>query len=572
MASDTLTPFLGLTKPVVNDEAGEDLWGEKWNRNADILDVYAQTAGGVSEAPLDGKAYARAMNAWVATLTDVQIADAISDGVGTVNWSNLPGKPATFPPSAHQHPISDVVNLQTTLDGKPDDCPATGLYYIRAGNAGQPGTQAWYNLATNGAVQWSNVLGKPSEFPPGPHTHPTSDITNLDTKQASQDAAINTKIGDAPNDGSQYARQSAGWSKVTGGAIISDTAPVGALPNSFWWESDTGALFINYQDVDTTQFVQVNAPGMPEAPKDAKPYARRDGAWFDISGFVDVGEMDAALGSYLPLAGGALTGTVSSTAVISASINGGAGTYALFGANAGAGGGVYGQGAGSIYGILGYAGGYSLYGNGSIYVTGTITTGGYIQAASGMQVNANYILGWGGGNTWTIPSGALFEFAYSGTTRFRLEPTIIRSLVDNSCALGTGSYRFTTVFATTGTINTSDENEKQDIRPLDEAELRVARALKPLICMYRWKDRVDEKGADARLHTGIIAQRVMEAFAAEGLDARNYGLFCVDPKVIYHPAVRDEDGNTIEEEWEEPDGVRYGVRYDEMAMFILAGL
>lgn len=33
-------------------------------------------------------------------------------------WDEVTSKPATFPPSAHTHPISDVVNLQTTLDGK----------------------------------------------------------------------------------------------------------------------------------------------------------------------------------------------------------------------------------------------------------------------------------------------------------------------------------------------------------------------------------------------------------------------------------------------------------------------
>lgn len=34
--------------------------------------------------------------------------------------------------------------------------------------------------------------------------------------------------------------------------------------------------------------------------------------------------------------------------------------------------------------------------------------------------------------------------------------------------------------------------------------------------------------ANARLHTGVIAQRVIEAFAARGLDASDYGLLCYD--------------------------------------------
>ena len=35
-----------------------------------------------------------------------------------VDWSGVENKPATYPPSAHGHAISDVVNLQSALDGK----------------------------------------------------------------------------------------------------------------------------------------------------------------------------------------------------------------------------------------------------------------------------------------------------------------------------------------------------------------------------------------------------------------------------------------------------------------------
>jgi hypothetical protein len=34
------------------------------------------------------------------------------------SWAELTGKPSTFAPSAHQHPISDVTSLQSSLDGK----------------------------------------------------------------------------------------------------------------------------------------------------------------------------------------------------------------------------------------------------------------------------------------------------------------------------------------------------------------------------------------------------------------------------------------------------------------------
>lgn len=47
-----------------------------------------------------------------------------------------------------------------------------------------------------------------------------------------------------------------------------------------------------------------------------------------------------------------------------------------------------------------------------------------------------------------------------------------------------------TVYATTGTINTSDEHAKQDIAALSDAEKQVAIALKGLIKKFRFKDAV----------------------------------------------------------------------------------
>lgn len=42
----------------------------------------------------------------------------ISNNLAAFEWDDITGKPATFPPSAHTHAISDVTSLQTALDGK----------------------------------------------------------------------------------------------------------------------------------------------------------------------------------------------------------------------------------------------------------------------------------------------------------------------------------------------------------------------------------------------------------------------------------------------------------------------
>jgi hypothetical protein len=78
------------------------------------------------------------------------------------------------------------------------------------------------------------------------------------------------------------------------------------------------------------------------------------------------------------------------------------------------------------------------------------------------------------------------------------------------------------------TINTSDRNEKQDIETLTDAETRVAVAAKGLLRKFRWIDAVAEKGDEARIHFGIIAQDLQDAFTAEGLDAGDYAMFISD--------------------------------------------
>jgi hypothetical protein len=166
---------------------------------------------------------------------------------------------------------------------------------------------------------------------------------------------------------------------------------------------------------------------------------------------------------------------------------------------------------------------------------------------------------------------------------------------DNIITLGWSGGRFTQLYAVSGTINTSDQNEKQDIAELDEAEKRVATAAKGLIRKFRWIDAVAKKGDDARIHVGIIAQDLQAAFEAEGLDAHRYGMFCSDTwweadEII--PAVAeelDEDGNVITEAQPErtetlkyrsaeeaPEGAvertRLGVRYPELLAFIIGAL
>jgi len=131
------------------------------------------------------------------------------------------------------------------------------------------------------------------------------------------------------------------------------------------------------------------------------------------------------------------------------------------------------------------------------------------------------------------------------------------SITDDSLDIGSSSYRYDDIYATNGTIQTSDRNEKQDIEEMSDAEQRVAVAAKGLLRKFRWKSSVAEKGDEARTHFGIITQDLQAAFEAEGLDAGDYAMFINSTWT---------DGETGEER------SRMGVRYSELLAFIIAAI
>lgn len=130
--------------------------------------------------------------------------------------------------------------------------------------------------------------------------------------------------------------------------------------------------------------------------------------------------------------------------------------------------------------------------------------------------------------------------------------------VDNTSNLGKSSFRWATVYAATGTINTSDENEKDSIKPIDDAALRAWGRVQ--YSQFKFRDAVAKKGDGARWHFGLVAQRVKEAFEAEGLDAFEYGLLCFD-EWDDQEEQRDDEGRIVVPGCKA--GSRYGVRYEE---------
>jgi hypothetical protein len=215
----------------------------------------------------------------------------------------------------------------------------------------------------------------------------------------------------------------------------------------------------------------------------------------------------------------------------------------------------------------------------------TITESGYICGA---------LLNGGAGNTGGgLYLGTTAAGGSVGTDRVQIRSEGFMPAADNTYTLGNASFRWSTVYATTGTINTSDERTKQDIDDLSDAEKRVAIKLKSLVKKFRFKDAIGSKGDDARIHVGVIAQDVIDAFASEGLDPMRYAIICYDEwekqtREIYFDRQKtgtdgellfDEEGNpkmecvgTGEFEVICEAGNRYGIRYEELLAFIISTL
>ncbi|WP_440618041.1 tail fiber domain-containing protein, partial [Cysteiniphilum sp. 6C5] len=159
----------------------------------------------------------------------------------------------------------------------------------------------------------------------------------------------------------------------------------------------------------------------------------------------------------------------------------------------------------------------------------------------------------------------------------------VRPNLDNVTSLGTGSARYSVVYAATGAINTSDAREKTPVRPLTEQELAAAIALGKELGAYKWLSSVAEKGDAARWHIGMTVQRAIAIMESYGLDPFTYGFICYDswertPEAISEwPDVLDEDGNVVSAGGrvstpEREAGDMYSFRPDGLHAFILRGM
>ncbi len=105
-----------------------------------------------------------------------------------------------------------------------------------------------------------------------------------------------------------------------------------------------------------------------------------------------------------------------------------------------------------------------------------------------------------------------------------LQGGVFREAGDGSLNLGNGSHRWAVVYAKTGSINTSDRNEKNTIADIDpEQAEKLIMGLKP--STFKFND-----GTSGRTHWGLISQDIEELLLQIGMSDLDFAGFIKTPK------------------------------------------
>ena len=105
-----------------------------------------------------------------------------------------------------------------------------------------------------------------------------------------------------------------------------------------------------------------------------------------------------------------------------------------------------------------------------------------------------------------------------------LQGGVFREAGDGLLNLGNGSHRWAVVYAKTGSINTSDRNEKNTIADIDpEQAEKLIMGLKP--STFKFND-----GTSGRTHWGLISQDIEELLPQIGMSDLDFAGFIKTPK------------------------------------------
>ena len=111
----------------------------------------------------------------------------------------------------------------------------------------------------------------------------------------------------------------------------------------------------------------------------------------------------------------------------------------------------------------------------------------------------------------------------------------------------------------------SDQRLKQQIAEIDDKLLDAWQDV--TLVQFKYNDAVDQKGDNARLHTGYVVQQIDSACKSHNVDISEYGLYCHEeyPQETEEVEVEQKDGTkTKERKVIREASEHYSLRYTEV--------
>jgi len=187
--------------------------------------------------------------------------------------------------------------------------------------------------------------------------------------------------------------------------------------------------------------------------------------------------------------------------------------------------------------------------------------------------------------SYTNTTGDINLSVYTGSTvktvTLQGADGALRPGLDNSQKLGSTALRWSTIYAATSAINTSDARYKTPLKTLSTKEIEAAVEIADSIGLFQFIEDYNTKGeAVARFHSGSTVQKVIDIFERKGLNPFRYAFICHDKwdeqKVVIPAVAAVLDDNGVEITPAQPErsqvlaqaGDRYGFRTDELLLFV----
>ena len=179
--------------------------------------------------------------------------------------------------------------------------------------------------------------------------------------------------------------------------------------------------------------------------------------------------------------------------------------------------------------------------NDPIYHVGNVFIG------TGATTTTHNLQVWNGAASGTVAGIGSIEYLEDGVNEIQVSDTFT-PLTNNAQDIGSTTRRWTAVYAANGTINTSDERLKENIKPLQYG-LNEILQLQPV--SFKWKEEKKDNhiipSEKREIKLGLIAQEVQKIIPDVILDKQWY-----------------VDGENPEKGLQQLDAYRLGISYSEL--------